>query len=143
MKPLTYGTLPPAMQAQYNAQHSPQAATKRTRIARGVVHVAGRMNKTEAAYASRLELQKKNGGVLWYRFEAVTFKLAHDTRYTPDFLVMMADGTLEAHEVKGFFEDDAKVKVKVAAEMFPIRFMLVRAKSQKYGGGFELIEVVP
>jgi hypothetical protein len=54
---------------------------------------------------------------------------------------MLADGSIELHEVKGFFEDDAKVKVKVAASMFPFVFRLVRAKAKRDGGGFEIVEV--
>jgi hypothetical protein len=50
------------------------------------------------------------------------FRLADNTFYTPDFMVVMADGLLEAHEVKGFWEDDARVKIKVAASLFPIQF---------------------
>jgi hypothetical protein len=99
------------------------------------------MNKTEAAYAMELELRKHAGEVAWYSFEAMTFKLAKDTRYTPDFVVMLADGSIELHEIKGFFEDHAKVKVKVAASMFPFVFRIVRAKAKRDGGGFEIVEV--
>ena len=108
---------------------------------RGVRRQPGTMNRTEAAYALALELRKHTGEVAWYAFEAMTFKLAKDTRYTPDFVVMLADGSIELHEVKGFFEDDAKVKVKVAASMFPFVFRLVRAKAKRDGGGFEIVEV--
>jgi hypothetical protein len=97
----------------------------------------GTMNKTEAAYAATLELRKAAGELLGYWYEAVTFKLAKDTRYTPDFLVQLADGTLEAHEVKGFWEDDARVKIKVAASMFPVLFRAMKPKPKKHGGGWE------
>jgi hypothetical protein len=30
---------------------------------------------------------------------------------------MLADGQLQAHEVKGHWEDDARVKIKVAASL--------------------------
>ncbi|MGD0968655.1 MAG: hypothetical protein ABR949_10240 [Candidatus Aquilonibacter sp.] len=53
-------------------------------------------------------------------------KLAPDTRYTPDFAVMLADGSLEMHETKGFMREDALVKIKLAAELFPFRFFLVK-----------------
>lgn len=86
----------------------------------------GAMNNTEAAYASDLELLKRNGDVLWYRFEGLKFRLADNTFYTPDFAVMVKDGSLEAHEVKGFWTDDARVKIKVAAEMYPIRFVAIK-----------------
>lgn len=85
-----------------------------------------RMNRTEQAYALRLEAMKRNGMIDDYAFEAVTLKLAHDTRYTPDFIVWkrypMADregGQVEFHECKGFMRDDARVKLKVAAKQTP------------------------
>ncbi len=85
----------------------------------------GKMNKTEERYAAHLEAMRFRGEIAWWAFEAVTFKLAHDTRYTPDFMVLTASGELQAHEVKGseaIFTDDAKVKIKVAAELFPVAF---------------------
>jgi hypothetical protein len=113
------------------------------RRGRGVRRQPGTMNKTEASYARHLEALAARGDISWFRFEGLTFKLAKDTRYTPDFVVMTRDGLMECHEVKGFFEEDAKVKIKVAAEMFPFTFWLVRAKPQKDGGGFEITEVAP
>ncbi len=99
---------------------------------------AGAMNKTEAAYAQHLEGLKAAGEVAWYAFEGMTFKLADRTRYTPDFAVMRSDGLMELHEVKGFWRDDARVKIKVAAEMFPFRFIAVMAKPKKAGGGWSV-----
>ena len=89
-------------------------------------HEPGRMNKTEAAHAERLELRKKAGEIAGYWFEAVKLRLADKTWLTPDFLVMLADGTLEFHEVKGgFVRDDSLVKLKVAASLYPLfRFVL-------------------
>lgn len=46
--------------------------------------------------------------------------------YTPDFFVMLASGALEAHEVKGFWQDDARVKIKCAADIYPLRFFAVK-----------------
>ena len=97
----------------------------------------GSMNKTEAAYAAHLELRRSAGEVAWYGFEAMKFKLAEKTFYTPDFIVMLADGTLEAHEVKGFWEDDARVKIKVAADKFPLRFVALKALPKRDGGGWK------
>lgn len=102
------------------------------------------MNKTEAEYAKILEARRACGKVLWYRFEGVTLKLADNTRYTPDFIVMLDSGELEAHEVKGsmnFIQDDAKVKIKVAADIFPFRFILVAPIAKKHGGGWETKEI--
>lgn len=100
----------------------------------------GAMNKTEQAYAEHLARLKSTGEVLWFKFEGMKFRLADSTFYTPDFVVMRADGSLEAHEVKGFWQDDAKVKIKVAADLYPLRFIAVKARAKKDGGGFSVEE---
>ena len=78
-----------------------------------------RMNKLEAMYAAHLEALRRAGKIIFWRYESVKFRLADRTWYTPDFYVMRADGTLEVHETKGRWEDDARVKTKVTAEQFP------------------------
>ena len=86
----------------------------------------GEMNKLEAEYAARLEALKGVGQIADYRFECVKLRLADRTFYTPDFMVLRADGTFEMHEVKGHWEDDARVKIKVAAELYPFKFIAAR-----------------
>lgn len=88
----------------------------------------GTMNKTEAKYADHLEALRIAGKVLWFKFEAIKLRLASNTFYTPDFLVMAADESLELHEVKGHWEDDARVKIKVVAEQYPFRVLAVTYK---------------
>ena len=89
--------------------------------ARGVrrQYEAGRMNGLETRYATALQERKAIGEIHSYRFESLKLRLADKTFYTPDFLVMLPSGELEFHEVKGFWEDDARVKIKVAAEQYP------------------------
>lgn len=96
--------------------------------------VAGDMNKTEARYAREvLDLLVERGDVLKYWFEEWTFKLGPDLRYTPDFVVLFADGSLEVREVKardkrtGKYraEDDARVKMKVFADTMPLAMGVV------------------
>ena len=98
------------------------------------------MNKTEAAYARELELRRASGDVLWYRFEGIKLRLADSTFYTPDFAVMLATGELEMHEIKGHWEDDARVKIKVAADQYPFRFVALRVRAKKDGGGWSVEE---
>lgn len=100
----------------------------------------GQMNKTESAYCQLLELRKRAGEIDWYRFEGIKLRLADNTFYTPDFSVMLANGEMEMHEVKGFWADDARVKIKVAAEQYPFRFIAVKPKAKKAGGGWEVEE---
>ncbi len=80
------------------------------------------MNKTEKRRAVELEAMKRAGKIAAWHYEKVTFKLADDTRYTPDFMVIGADGTVRFEEIKGYWRDDAKVKIKVAAAQFPFIF---------------------
>ena len=97
----------------------------------------GEMNKTEAAYDQRLWQQRFAGENLWHKFEAIKLRLADNTFYTCDFAVLAADSVLEMHEVKGFWQDDARVKIKVAAALFPFVFVGCRLTPKKRGGGWE------
>jgi len=98
----------------------------------------GAMNKTEQAYADHLELLRHAGQVLWFKFEGLKLRLADNTFYTPDFAVMAADGVMEMHEVKGFWQDDARAKIKIAADLYPFRFQAIKAASKKAGGGWDV-----
>lgn len=85
------------------------------------------MNKTEAEYAKVLDDQKHRGEILDYWFEPARWVIA-EPRCTlcPDFLVQMPDGELVYHEVKGFFEEDAKVKCKAFITKYPFRLLIVK-----------------
>jgi hypothetical protein len=98
----------------------------------------GAMNKTEAAYESDLRDAQSLGDILWYRFEGLKLRLADNTFYTPDFAVMASDGVMECHEVKGFWRDDARAKIKIAAEQYPFRFKAIQALPKKHGGGWKV-----
>lgn len=100
----------------------------------------GEMNRTEQAYSLLLAERQANGEVAWWAFEGVTLKLAEGSRYTPDFFVMLVDGTLECHEVKSRWLGDAKTKMRVAAEKFPFRFQAMFAVPKRDGGGWKVEE---
>jgi len=100
----------------------------------------GEMNSVEAAYQLYLDALKQSGAVKWHKFEGLKLRLADNTFYTPDFAVMVADGTLECHETKGFWTDDARVKIKVAASLYPFRFKAIRKQTKKAGGGWDIEE---
>ncbi len=95
------------------------------------------MNGLEREHAVNLEMLRKAGKIAAWFYEAMTFKLADDTRYTPDFMVIESDGTVVFHETKGFWRDDAYVKIKVAAELFPFRFVSYQRVPKKEGGGWK------
>ena len=64
--------------------------------------------------------RKLLGEISAYRFEPYWFGLANDCRYKPDFEVVMPDGGIEYHEVKGgYVREDGKIKFKVAGQMYP------------------------
>lgn len=91
-------------------------------------HELGRMNKLEAAYETQVLMPLRLAGeVLSHGFECLRLRLASNTTYTPDFFVQAADGVLELHEVKPwnvelggpYWEEDARLKWKVAAQEYP------------------------
>lgn len=113
---------------------------RRHRFARGRTYPQGArsndMTSTERRYAENLRLRELAGEVLWWKFQGIKLRLADQTFFTPDFDVQLADGLLELHEMKTTWkqkggglrvgiEEDAAVKLKVAAEQYPLfRFVL-------------------
>lgn len=96
---------------------------------RTVRRVAGEMNGLEKAYAAKLGADPD---VLWFKFEGIKFRLADKTFYSPDFIVMKQNGDIEIHETKGFWEQHAKIKIKVAADQFPFRFVAIQRKKKEW-----------
>ncbi|KAJ8136940.1 hypothetical protein OY671_009847, partial [Metschnikowia pulcherrima] len=94
-------------------------------------------NATEREYGALLELRRVAGEVAWFKFEGLKSRRADNTCYTPDFAVMLHTGESECHEVKGFWQDDARAKIKIAADLYPFAFIAVRKRAKKDGGGFE------
>ncbi|AKG19263.1 hypothetical protein AAX09_07620 [Moraxella bovoculi] len=95
----------------------------------------GEMNKTETEYAQHLELLKRAGEILNFKFEPLKLSLAKNTTYTPDFMVINKNREIELHEVKGFWKDDARVKTKVAQATFPYFVFVGITKNPKSKGG--------
>lgn len=114
----------------------------------------GVMNETEQAWHRELlrradVLVITDSTPVHVEFERHKLKLADNTFYTPDFLVLMGDGSIEFHEVKGSWkmpgQDDSRVKIKVAAEQFWFfRFRSIEATkiAKKRGGGWSFREEV-
>jgi len=102
-------------------------------IARGIIPTPPGRNKWEQRYHQELELLRDVGEILWYAYEPMSLKIATGARYTPDFIVMLADRTLELHEVKGMWREAAKVRIKVAARTYQIfRFVAVTGGPGKW-----------
>lgn len=91
-------------------------------------------NKWESDYERDvLFILLKAGEIRAYHYEGLKLRLANNTTYTPDWFVVYP-GHFELHEVKGgFWRDDARVKIKVAAEMFPYFKFVAVTKIGKTG----------
>lgn len=94
--------------------------------------IAGKMNSLEQEFYDQF-----HKGAVWIDkwaildvlFEPITIRLADKTTYTPDFLVITTAGFYFV-ETKGFWRDDAKVKIKVAAELLKL-FHFVSVEKKK------------
>jgi len=109
----------------------------------GKRHIPGVMNQTEEAYAELLQARKLAGDIIDWGFECVTFKIAKDCRYTPDFYVFYPDGSMEFVDAKGGGPIDPKsiVKIKAAADkFFQFQFATAQKLAKKNGGGWQRIE---
>ena len=96
-----------------------------------------RMNGLEAGYAGRLDAMKRAGKLILWKFEEIKLRMADGTFYTPDFFIMLPDGSVGFHETKGFWRDDARAKIKIAAELYPMFFFVAvqwdaKAKEWKF-----------
>lgn len=98
----------------------------------------GAMNPTEVAYNALLLERQAEGAVAWFKFEGIKLRLADNTFYNPDFAVMLTDGEFQIHEVKGHWQDDARAKIKIAADLYPFRFLAVQAVPKSRGGGWQV-----
>lgn len=104
----------------------------------------GAMNKTEARFAQLLELERHAGKVKWWKFEGIKLMLAKNTSITVDFAVLPDTDILTMIDVKGskaLFTDDARAKMKVAAELYPFVFKVAYPRAK--GEGWEIEEIVP
>jgi len=123
--------LPRHMQDQVSAQlhAAPAAPASSIKVAIKAKPSAdeSKLNKLESAW---LAVLRADITLAWVGVHALTFKIGDDCRYTPDFIALNLDGELIAYETKGFMRDDARVKLKVAARMFPfVGFVLVERKA--------------
>ena len=75
--------------------------------------------------------------------QALTFRLAKKTSYTPDWITWGGVGCqfLTAWECKGFSRQSGRIKIKMAARLFPqvVFIFCTRPKGKKGGWQFERI----
>lgn len=93
-----------------------------------------KLNKTETAFLEWLCARYDPKDI---RAQAVTLVIGNGVRYTVDFTNLRAG---LAWETKGHMRDDASVKIKVAASLYPeIKFHLVTRDA----GAWSIQEMVP
>ena len=119
-------------------------------LAKGRIAKRGAMNRTETEFRDQLSLRKNAGEILEYWFEPFSLRLtssvpggAQGARYTPDFMILHSDLTIEIVDVKGTGPDDiaGDVRLKAAAELFSLwRFSKAKKRTKKNGGGFQVTE---
>lgn len=81
-------------------------------------HKRGVPNKLEASWMATLQARLLAGKIKAFYFEAITLQLADGVRYTPDFFIIHNDNSVEINETKGFMREDARVKLRVAANTY-------------------------
>lgn len=91
------------------------------------------MNKTEETFAALLEKAQADGEILRWEFEPVSLRVGPNTRYNPDFLIVLKpDRHWQLVEIKGHLRDDAAVKFKDCAEKYPeFSFLMIKKKKGK------------
>jgi len=95
-------------------------------------------SKWEAAFANKLELEKRAGIISQYWYEPFSIWLPGKIRFKPDFMVKtFEDPVMEIIEVKGWSRNrrDGITRLKMAAALFPC--FVWRMVWMKKGGGFD------
>lgn len=129
--------------------NNPHPRGRFAKKAKGVARsrrLPGEMTKAEIAYIDHLDARLRDGSIIAWRYESLKLRLADKTFFTPDFLVQLPSGELELHEVKGakrkpdgtykpWAEEDARLKLKIAAEQWwQFRMVVAYQLPQKLGG---------
>lgn len=91
-----------------------------------------RMNGLERKFADYLDILIANGNIVRWDYEAEKLRLADNTFYSPDFRVVENDGKIVFYETKGFWRDDARAKIKIAAFLHPYRFTGVQLVKKEW-----------
>lgn len=89
-------------------------------------------NKLEKRFEIEcLNLWKFEHKIIDYAFEAITIRIGNGVTYRPDYWTVDSEGRTTFYECKGKqVWDDAKVKIKVAAMLYPAyRFYLCRREN--------------
>ena len=111
-----------ARRTTVNGGSSCEAANQQTKSQRGELAPSPLYrSKWDAAYASKLELEKRAVVIKDYAYEMHTFRLAHRQYHRSDFLIWHLNGSIEIAQVKGYHKNmRAGIKgLKWAAKINP------------------------
>lgn len=107
------------------------------------------MNATEARYyAEKIRPREIARDVLWWGFEPWGLRIGERCSYTPDFIVLASDGSIECHEVKAGWrasngqigQEASRVRMRAAASRFPfLRFFAAAPMAKRAGWSVEEI----
>lgn len=128
-------TQPPAVDMSHDP-HDVTPAKPTLRQKRGP-----KLNKTEAAFEAYLRANTERT----IHTQDITLTLGNGVRYTPDFSTWakLGDAFPAFFEVKGFMRDDAAVKLKVAAAMYPQFMFFLVHRDRTQPSGWRIEEVLP
>jgi hypothetical protein len=98
-------------------------------------------NSLEQAFSLRLEARKQAGEILWHRFQPLRLRIGKGGRgmkayYKPDFSALTPDGDFILYETKGQWREASRVRIRVAAEIFPF-FKFIAVTKTKDGWEYE------
>jgi hypothetical protein len=118
--------------SDYHQKLERQDASRKAFQAKG--HLPkGTMNGTESAYAKILEYEKHAGLIQDWRFHVFKVRLANGAWYETDFMVLMADDTVEIRETKGeHTTEKGQLKIRLCAQAMPW-FRMVKMVKHKDG----------
>lgn len=92
-------------------------------------------SRWEANYARYLNWLITMGEIKSWEYEADEFMFPvkrGNVRYLPDFKITNNDGSIEYHEVKGYMDDDSRVKLKRMEKYYPdIKLVLIDSDAYK------------
>lgn len=83
-------------------------------------------SKLEGRYYQQLKLREKAGEVLFF-LRQVPFDLPGGIQYRIDFIVFLADGTVECIDCKGVDTPVSKMKIKQVEDLYPVDIKIVRS----------------
>ena len=119
-----YEDLPPHMKTQVDAVMRESKKVEKAPTGDSPLRRGREPNKTEAAY--RREVLARQAGVVTIHYEGLTFRMANGHRYTPDWVVVMEDGGIECHEVKGRRALHSQQRARLAFDQARVEFPWVK-----------------